>query len=733
MQTSHRLSLLAATLTTLTLSACSQVPTDITQPLPDPAGNRPTPQASQPAPATLQPEAELQVRLQADASLAGFATAQQSAFALCLSQISNASTRLTLPAGLPEAALTALRSGGATIETGNGQTTATIRQTLSLKDLFAGITFKLRGVPGGSIEGRTTFLDSAGAELGFVSWRAEMNSSGKQVSVQLHAGSATQAGASCPIIEATVSGASFLGAGGQVTSSQPLPNPQSNPSPAPTPSPSQSPETGPPPMAPLYVKVVEQTSTSLTVQWEFPADARSFRLYLDGQQVASDYVTPNYYRFESLRENTTYRLGVQSVNDGGSSEIVTLTTATIDGHSGSGNFSGGGSQSRPSVPQTPLPAPVPGEEILVAEVRINNPDTDIAIDHDGDVVVVWSENSYGVYARRFDRFGEPLSEATRVDTSTGSIQYDAHVASDADGDYVVVWQGYLSGLPDHALEILGQRFDKQGNPRGSEFHINVSTPGHQIMADVAMDEPGNFVVTWFSGGDIYARAYSASGRALTDEFLVPTQPSRHQERPEIAMAEDGRFVICWTEYPPPIGDNNGEIYARRFHPDGDPSGAAFLVNTYSTGVQTDCAVALDSEGDFVISWANRVDTDEDIYNIDARRFSRRGEPQGDQFRVNEVTTDYQAFPSVASDADGDFIISWVSYYYEAENGVIKALRYNSQGRALGSEFTVNAVDNGVQTYPHVAMDPDGNYAMSWQTYQDDPPVVGGVSARIYRR
>ncbi|MEZ0369276.1 MAG: fibronectin type III domain-containing protein [Candidatus Sericytochromatia bacterium] len=541
----------------LSLSACGPAPSTQTGPSASPnalpsAGPTVTP-STRPDTSTQ----ELTVSVKADASLAGFATNQQSAFTLCLGQIASASTRLTLPSGLSEAALNALRSGGATIETDNGQTTATVRQNLTLRDLLSSIEFKLRGVPGGSVEGRTTFMNAAGAELGFVSWRADVSATGKEVSVQLSAGSGTQAGENCPSIQATVSGATFLGAGGQVSSTQPLPNPQSSPSSEPSPSP--VPAQGNPPGAPLNAKVVEQTSSSLTLQWEFPADARSFKLYLDGTLVTSDYVTPNYYRFEGLSPSTSYRLGVQSVNPAGQSEISTVTSAPIsNGHTGSGNFSGGGgSRPRPSASTGSSFEPIP-EFRVNTETIANQGNPAIAMDADADFVVTWESrnqdgSSYGIFAQRYDATGTAQGSEFQVNTYTTSTQINPAIAMDADGDFVVTWQSfYQDGYLYYG--IFAQRYNAAGTAQGTEFQVNTYTR-NQTNPAIAMDADGDFVITWQSrnqdGGNndgIFAQRYNTAGRAQGSEFQVNTYTTNNQRNPAIAMDADGDFVVTWQSF-----------------------------------------------------------------------------------------------------------------------------------------------------------------------------------------
>ncbi len=68
---------------------------------------------------------------------------------------------------------------------------------------------------------------------------------------------------------------------------------------------------------------------------------------------------------------------------------------------------------------------------------------------------------------------------------------------------------------------------------------------------------------------------------------------------------------------------------------------------------------VDSDGDFVISWESYFQ-DGDYLGIYAQRYSADGAPQGSEFQVNAFTTDSQEDPTVAMDSDGDFVVGWVS-------------------------------------------------------------------------
>ena len=70
-------------------------------------------------------------------------------------------------------------------------------------------------------------------------------------------------------------------------------------------------------------------------------------------------------------------------------------------------------------------------------------------------------------------------------------------------------------------------------------------------------------------------------------------------------------------------------------------------------------MAADADGDFVVAWQS-FGQDGSIYGIFARRFSSAGAALASEFQVNTYTTDIQSCPSVAVDADGDFVVAWAS-------------------------------------------------------------------------
>src|SRR5262249_9186640 len=138
------------------------------------------------------------------------------------------------------------------------------------------------------------------------------------------------------------------------------------------------------------------------------------------------------------------------------------------------------------------------------------------------------------------------------------------VASDAGGEYVVVWSGEGPGDTD---SVFFQRYSETGVPLGGLTRAPTSVAGSQRNPAVAMDADGDFVIVWTGAeGDntpgSNAHRYTAAGTPVGTEFRVQTYPSGNQYDPAVAMDADGDFVVTWTSFAQD-GDLDG-VYAQRF-------------------------------------------------------------------------------------------------------------------------------------------------------------------------
>jgi hypothetical protein len=168
---------------------------------------------------------------------------------------------------------------------------------------------------------------------------------------------------------------------------------------------------------------------------------------------------------------------------------------------------------------------------------------------------------------------------------------------------------------------------------------------------------------------------SVTAPASVGEFQVNTFTTGGQALPVIAMDNNGDFVISWHS-----SGQDGSIYgvyAQRYNSGGVVQGSEFSVNTFTTSSQAIPAIAMDSIGDFVISWQS--DQDGSSYGVYAQRYNSGGVAQGTEFKVNTFTSSYQSNPSIAMDSSGNFDITWLTVGQDGDYTGIYAQRYNSSG------------------------------------------------------
>lgn len=309
----------------------------------------------------------------------------------------------------------------------------------------------------------------------------------------------------------------------------------------------------------------------------------------------------------------------------------------------------------------------------------------------GDFVIVWGSASAqdgsreGIFGRLYSAAGTPLTGEFQVNEFTLGIQGNASVAVDGDGDFVVAWEGFYEDGDGYG--IFARRFNAAGLPLTGEFPINGVTTGDQRFPAVASDAAGNFVVTWrgddSSGYGIYARRFNPQGQALTGEFTVNATELADQMQPGIAMDSDGDFTIVWQSQFQDAG--SAGIYARRYTPAAAPIGSEFRVNTYTTGDQGTPAVAVNAAGDTVVTWQT-PNQDGSGLGIYSQRYQANGQPIGGEAKVNFTTNGQQIRPAVASDNYGDYVVAWSSD--NAPNSGIYAQHYGKPPVPV-AQFTID--------------------------------------------
>ena len=246
---------------------------------------------------------------------------------------------------------------------------------------------------------------------------------------------------------------------------------------------------------------------------------------------------------------------------------------------------------------------------------------------DGRFVASWVSpnidgSSYGIAARRFDASGSPVGADFLANSYTTGFQLFADVAVDLNGDFVVVWDDASTIATAPGAAVFGQRFDASGNRLGGEFQVNSYTTGPQRFPSISVSPAGGFVVAWSSpdgsGYGMSARRFDASGTAAGSDFVVNTYTTGVQNGVFGQVAHDahGNFVVTWSGAGRRQRDRALRPALRRY---GRPPRRRVPGEHLHHGHQALPSVACDAVGNFVVAWNSSLQDGSD-YGIFAQRF-----------------------------------------------------------------------------------------------------------------
>ena len=181
-------------------------------------------------------------------------------------------------------------------------------------------------------------------------------------------------------------------------------------------------------------------------------------------------------------------------------------------------------------------------------------------------VVAWggagSGAPNGIFARLYDADGHFVTSDLDVHDAplVSANLRTPDVAMNRDGDFVVVWDD--EGASGHG--VTGRRWNFTGTPAAESFPISDGT-ADDADPRVASDFAGNFLVTWTRSVDppgiadspsaavgapvfsIAARLYVFGGLPTSDPFQInDAAGTNHHTRSRPSLADDGSFAVAWT-------------------------------------------------------------------------------------------------------------------------------------------------------------------------------------------
>jgi hypothetical protein len=252
-------------------------------------------------------------------------------------------------------------------------------------------------------------------------------------------------------------------------------------------------------------------------------------------------------------------------------------------------------------------------------------------------------------------------------------------------------------------------------PVGGEFALDGTYPNYLTWPSIARSPNGNLMGAWWGqtspgtdkrGSSIQGRLVAADGTPLSGEFQVNSYTTGVQNNPAVAALADGSYVIAWDSLGSPGNDQSLEsVQAQRFASDASPQGAQFQVNTSTSGRQSNPRVAALSDGGFLVIWGGGPGP-----AIYAQRYAADGSTLGAQFRISTLVA--AGNPSVAVAPNGELVVVWLGLAAPSVTGVV-ARRLAPDGTPMSPDFRVDDYPGDALQPASVAVSSGGDVTVAW--------------------
>jgi len=263
----------------------------------------------------------------------------------------------------------------------------------------------------------------------------------------------------------------------------------------------------------------------------------------------------------------------------------------------------------------------------------------------------------------------------------------------------------------------------------AEFRVNSSCTYNQADAAITADANGGLFIVWSSyladgsSNGICGQKFDSNTCKIGPEFVVNQQSDDNQRAPDVASDSNGNFIVVWEG--PGGGDDETDIYGRRFDSNGQ-WGDEFRINNTTEDDQISPSVAANANGDFIVVWESINQPEPDKRSICCQSYDRLGDTVGNELVISDEPSVCRR-PDVVLDSTGEAIVIWIG------SESLHSIRVRHFA-ADGNEPTIfsKQVNDGLKftslTNPSIAIDDQDNYVIAW-----DGHPTGGDYDDIYLR
>lgn len=345
-------------------------------------------------------------------------------------------------------------------------------------------------------------------------------------------------------------------------------------------------------------------------------------------------------------------------------------------------------------------------------------------------------SSCNVYARRFDRNGQPLTSGTALTNAftanTGRVGAVSSSAAAAGTDKTLLfWES--TDVNNVADGVACRAFDRVGNAPNEKRLVTESS------TDVVVATPlpnGTFAVAWSgrptTADTLNIRTMVVDADCTSLGALQPVGtllPAIGLRQSSIAASGTSSYLIAWRA--------DGTIRARTFGLGGLPATAETTLLTPVAGEEFSMVRVAANNNGYAMVVAHRVGTKVslELYRVSASATAAPALVGAPTLITDKVDSIFEGF-SVASHPLGPILVTWHGCGTERGDGEgcgVFGRLIATNGTPFGDAFlipTTTALDQtDASAIPLVGEDGASLFVVSWSDASTSAPDMGGLSVR----
>ncbi|MHA1264513.1 MAG: right-handed parallel beta-helix repeat-containing protein [Candidatus Helarchaeota archaeon] len=375
----------------------------------------------------------------------------------------------------------------------------------------------------------------------------------------------------------------------------------------------------------------------------------------------------------------------------------------------------------------------------------------IAVDAENNVHIVWYDDSAvydgetydDIMYRMWNASTGSWSATTLISTISTSNANNPDIAVDADGNVHVVWQDQTNiyGAGSN-YDIFYRYWNASTRQWGGHIATyDLLTSGHTeicINPAIAIDTEGNVHVVWEDNNDLYGdgpnydifyRYWNSSTGIWWGIEVVSNESSSNSYTPDLAISSEGDVCVVWADITDlgGIGTDRDIFYRMRNASTGLWGGFVNNTDRCNTAASSYTpSITIDDGGNVHLAW---YDGDSSFgagsdYDILYRYWNNSTKSWGGRVNLNywDVVSEISMssyYPKIANDKKGNIFVIWQQYgsFLGTDYHYDIALRvWNVSLGWWDSQELVSSFDPSDSNYPDLVVDATGALQVVWQEY-----------------